>query len=87
MGHAIEYTYLVLVCAVVENQKTTFLRDYKKIACSTQLSMKFFRLIKFNVKMPTIAGILTFMRAKNTILALFEPEKSEFLDGFVLMSI
>ena len=44
------------------------------LSCSTQISMKFFLVI--NVKMPTIVGILTFMSRKNTILGLFEPEKS-----------
>ena len=36
--------------------------------------MKFFQLI--NNKMPTIVGILTFMRGKNNILGLSEPKKS-----------
>ena len=50
-----------------------WLRVYKKISCSTQLSMKFFLLI--NVKMPTNVGILTFMNRKNSILGLPEPKK------------
>ena len=33
----------------------------------------FFLLI--NVKMPTIVGILTFMRRKNSILGIYDPEK------------
>ena len=37
-------------------------RGYKKISCSTQLSMNFFLLI--NIKMPTIVGILTVMSRK-----------------------
>ena len=37
-------------------------------------NMKFFLLI--NVKMPTIVGILTFINRKNSILSLFESEKS-----------
>ena len=45
----------------------------KKISSSTQLTMKFFLLI--NVKMPTTVDILTFMRRKNNILGLSEPEK------------
>ena len=59
----------------------------KLFSCSTQLSTKFFLLI--NIKMPTIAGILTLMSRKNSILGLSEPEKkTEFLDFFlVLMSI
>ena len=52
----------------------------KLFSCSTELSMKFFLLI--NVKMPTIVGILTFMRGKNNILGLSEPKKAEFLDIF-----
>ena len=36
----------------------------KLFSCSTQLSTKFILLI--NVKMPTIVGILTFMRMINT---------------------
>ena len=51
--------------------------------------MKFFLLI--NVKMPTIVGILTFMNRQNDILDIYvglsEPEKVEFLDIFILMSI
>ena len=46
---------------------------YKTFLCSTQLSMKFFLLI--NVEMPTIVGISTFIRGKNSILGLSEPEK------------
>ena len=45
----------------------------KLFSCSTQLtqlSIKFFLLI--NVKMPTIVGILTFMKGKNSILGLSE---------------
>ena len=45
----------------------------EKKSCSTQLSMIFFLLV--NVKMPIIVGILTFMRRKNSILGLSEPEK------------
>ena len=37
----------------------------KLFSCSTELSTKFIMLI--NVKMPTIVGILTFMRMINTI--------------------
>ena len=47
----------------------------KRFSCSTQLSMKFFRLI--NVKMPTIVGILTFMSRKNSIPGLSEPKRSQ----------
>ena len=50
------------------------------ILCSTQLSMNFF-LLK-NVKMPTVVGILTCMRRKNSVIGLSEPEKAEFLDIF-----
>ena len=46
----------------------------KLFSCSTQLSMKFSPLI--NVKMPTIVGILTFMRGKNSILGISEPKNS-----------
>ena len=41
-------------------------RGYKTFSWSTQLSMKFLMLI--NVKMPTIVGILTFIRIINTTL-------------------
>ena len=40
----------------------------KLFSCSTQLSMKFFLLIKINVKMPTSVGILKFIGMKNSIL-------------------
>ena len=39
-------------------------RGYITFICSTQLSMKFVKLI--NVKMPTIGGILTFISMINT---------------------
>ena len=45
----------------------------KRFSCSTQLSMTFFLLI--NVEMP-IVGILAFIRRKNSLLGLSEPEKS-----------
>ena len=48
----------------------------KLFSCLTQLSMKFF--LPINVKMPTIAGILTFMSRKNSILGLYEPENLDF---------
>ena len=58
----------------------------KQFSCSTQPSMKFFLLI--NVKMPTIVGILIFIRRKNSFLSLSEPEnKPEFLDIFIHISI
>ena len=60
-------------------------RGYKTFSCSTQLSMNFF--LPINVKMPTIVGILTFMSRKNSILGLYESEKAEFLDIFILKSI
>ena len=57
--------------------------------------MKIFLLI--NVKMPTVVGILTFMSRKNgivmvisrknSILGVSEPEKAEYLDILILMSI
>ena len=34
----------------------------------------------------TVVGILTFMRRKNSILSVYEPENAEFLDIFILMS-
>ena len=46
----------------------------KLFSCSTQLSMKFSPLI--NVKMPTIVGILTFIRGKNSILGISETKNS-----------
>ena len=51
-------------------------RGYKTFSCSTQLSMKFFLLIK----MPTIVRTLTFMSMKNSILDSSDSEKAEFLD-------
>ena len=45
----------------------------------------FFLLI--NIKMLTIAGILTFMSGKNSILGLYGPKNAEFLDICILMSI
>ena len=48
--------------------------------------MTFFLLI--NVKMPTVVGILTFIRRKNGIIGLSEPEEQlNFLIFFILMSI
>ena len=52
----------------------------KLFSCSTQLSIKFFLLIK--VKMPTFVGILTFMRGKNSILGLSEPKKAKISQYF-----
>ena len=46
--------------------------------------MTFFLLI--NVKMPTIVGILTFMRGKNSILDLYEPKKPNFLIFIYLLT-
>ena len=54
---------------------STWPRGYKKL-CSAELSMRFFLLI--NVKMPSIVGIFTFMRRKNGIIGLYEPEKAGF---------
>ena len=62
----------------MEDEWQTWPQGYKKISCSTQLSMKFFVLI--NV---TIVGILTLMSRKICILGLPEPEKAEFLDIFI----
>ena len=45
-------------------------RGYKTFLCSTQLSMKFILLI--NVKMPSIVGILTFIR---TIINIYQDDK------------
>ena len=45
----------------------------KIFSWSTQLSMKFFRII--NVNMPTIIGTLTLMIRKNSILCISELEK------------
>ena len=50
----------------------------KLFPSSTQLSMKFFLLI--NVKMPTIVGILTFMRRKKIAFSAYlSLKKVEFL--------
>ena len=56
-------------------------RGYK-ISCSAQLSRRFFLLI--NVKMPSIVGIFTFMRRKNGIIGLHEPEKAGFFILYLL---
>ena len=53
----------------------------KLFSCSTQLGMKFFQLI--NVKMPTIVGILTFMRGKKSNQGLSEPTKSRLSFFFI----
>ena len=47
--------------------------------------MKFFLLI--NVKMLRIVGILTVMSKETIIIGLSEPEKVEFLDNFIHISI
>ena len=40
-----------------------------------------------NFKMPTVVGILTFMTWKNTVLGLYDPEKTaEFLDIFLILT-
>ena len=49
------------------------------------LTLKFF-LLK-NVKIPTVVGILTFTSMKNSITGLSEPEKDEYLNIFIIMSI
>ena len=46
----------------------------KNVSSSKQLSMEIILLI--NVKMPTIAGILTLMSRKNSNTDISEPEKS-----------
>ena len=46
---------------------------------------KFFVLII--VKMPTIVGSLIFVSRENSILNVSEPEKAEFVDIFIHMSI
>ena len=48
-------------------------RCYKKISCSTQLSMKLFLIV--NVKMSTVVAILTFTSRNNSILGSSELEK------------
>ena len=40
-----------------------------------------------NVQMPTIVDISTLMSRRNSIIGLSEPEKAEFLDISILMSI
>ena len=40
-----------------------------------------------NVNMPTIVGILTCMSKKNSFVGLSEPEKTEILSIFILLSI
>ena len=51
----------------------TSARGCKTFSCSTQLSMEVFLLI--NVEMPTVVGISTFKRRKNSIPGLSEPEE------------
>ena len=60
-------------------------KGIKLFSCSFQLFMNFF--LHINVKMTTVVGILTFMSRKNSILGLSEPDKAEFPDMFILMSI
>ena len=48
---------------------------YKTFFMLNSTEHEFFLLI--NVKMPTIAGILTFMSGKNSILGLSEPKMSQ----------
>ena len=62
------------IAKVESVQHVTRPRGYKKISCSTQLSMKIFLLV--NVKMPTVVGILTFTSRKNSIPGLSESENS-----------
>ena len=57
----------------------------KLFSWATQLSIKFFLLI--NVKMPTIVGILTFMRGRIAFSAYLSLKKAEFLDIFIFISI
>ena len=47
---------------------------YKTFFMLNSIEHEFFSLL-INVKMPTILGILTFMRRKNSIHGLFESEK------------
>ena len=54
----------------VTKTKSLISNSYKS-SCSTQPSMNFFLFI--NVKMPTVVGILTIMRRKNSILGLSDP--------------
>ena len=49
------------------------------------ITLLFFLLIK--VKMPTIVGILTLRKRKNSAIGLSEPENTEFFFIFKLMSI
>ena len=72
LGYFSHMNLRLMMCSVVLNP--AWVRGYKILSCSTQLSMKFFLLI--NVKMPTIVGILTFMSRKNSILGWSEPGKS-----------
>ena len=69
------------VCAYAESGPEVI----KPFSCSTQLSMKFFLLINF--EMPTTVGNSIYMDRKNSILGLFEPEKLLNFLIFYSMSI
>ena len=56
----------------------------KLFSCSTQLSMKFILLI--NVKLPTIAGILTFISMINTTSERLKQVASSFVGILVSIS-
>ena len=57
------HTYVLLVLSRLLSA-ISGLKVIKQILCSNQISMEFIMLI--NVKMPTIVGILTFIRIVNT---------------------
>ena len=88
---------MVNIIIIVE----TRLRGNKDFPRSTQLNMIFpliyvkmptvvafltFSPLKY-VKMPSNIGILTFSSRKNSIIGLYEHDKAEFLDIFILMCI
>ena len=57
----ITFVYTIFICLPY---KPIWPRGYKTFSCQSQLSTIFILLI--NVKMPTIVGILTFIRMINT---------------------
>ena len=67
------------------NKEATGLEVIKLFSRSTQLSLKIFLLI--NVKMPTIVGILAFIRGKIAFSAYLSLKKAKFLDIFIPMGI
>ena len=72
-------------CRFVAEWVTFWPQGYKTFFMLNSTEHEIFLLI--NVKMPTTVGILTFLSGNNSILGLSEPEKAEFPDIFIFMSL